>query len=130
MLAFCTTCWSEISARDSECGVCGAKVDDNPDLYQQKLLGALLHPLPDTRARICWFLGQKHAMWAVPHLLRMLDDPDLFVRVAALRALGEIGDPLSLESLNRAVEDDNLMVRLAAQGALDQVNLRLSVRSV
>jgi HEAT repeat protein len=128
MLAFCTTCWTEISAQDQECGVCGANVDDDPRSYEQKLLGALSHPLPDTRSRICWLLGQKHATWAVPHLLRMLKDCDLFVRVAALRALGEIGDPSSLEALNEAVEDGNLMIRLAAQGALDQINLRLAVR--
>ncbi len=124
MLAFCTRCWSQISARDVVCPECGARVDEDPRSFEQKLEAALGHPLPQTRARICWVLGQKRATWAVPHLIRMLGDNDLFVCIAALRALGEIGDDSALPALERAAADEKLLVRIVAKAALDQVRMR------
>jgi HEAT repeat protein len=126
MLAFCTRCWTQISTRDVACPACGANIDDDPRSFEQKLIAALGHPMPETRSRICWVLGQKKATWAVPHLVRMLGDGDLFVRVAALRALGEIGDPSAIPTLEGVVADESLLVRIVAQGALDQIRVRTS----
>lgn len=127
MLAFCTRCWSEMSAKDTVCPRCGARVDDDPRSFEQKLIAALEHPLPETRSRICWLLGQKRANWAVSHLIEMLKDGDLFVRVAALRALGEIGDPSAEFALEIALHDEKPLVRVVAQGALDQLHARAMV---
>jgi HEAT repeat protein len=102
-------------------------VDEDPRSFEQKLAAALEHPLSETRARICWILGQKKASWAIPALVRMLGDNDLFVRVAALRALGEIGDPSAMPALERALDDENVMVRRAAQRAWQQVRSQQSV---
>jgi HEAT repeat protein len=126
MLAFCTRCWWQISDRDVVCTHCGAKVDDDPRSFEEKLTAALEHPLPETRSRICWVLGQKKAAWAVPHLIRRLQDDDLFVRVAALRALGNIGDPSAESALEAAISDEKLLVRIVAQGALEQIRIRSS----
>jgi len=58
----------------------------------------------------------------------MLQDSDLFVRVAALRALGDIGD-LSVEpALEAAVRDERPLVRVVAEGALEQIRARTAVR--
>jgi len=128
MLAFCTRCWSEMYAKDTICPRCGARVDDDPRSFEQKLIAALEHPLPETRSRICWVLGQKRASWAVPHLIRMLDDSDLFVQVAALRALGEIGDPSAEPALEEASKHEKPLVRIVARGALEQIRARTAVR--
>lgn len=128
MLAFCTRCWSEMHTEDIVCPNCGARVDDDPRSFEQKLIAALDHPLPETRSRICWLLGQKRAIWAVPQLLNMLGDTDLFVRIAALRALGEIGDPSAELALQAASQDDNPLVRVVAQGALEQIRVRTGNR--
>jgi len=127
MLVFCTRCWSEMSSKDAECSHCGARVDDDPRSFGQKLVAALEHPLPETRSRICWILGQKRATWAVPHLIRMLKDSDLFVRVAALRALGDIGDSSAGTALEEACRDEKPLVRIVAQGALQQIRARAGV---
>jgi HEAT repeat protein len=127
MLAFCTRCWSQISAQAKVCSECGGRVDDDPRSFEQKLLNALAHPLPATRARICWVLGQKRAKWAVPHLIGMLSDKDLYVRIAALRALGETADESAVPALERAAAQENVMVRIVAQGALEQIRTRQSV---
>jgi HEAT repeat protein len=124
MLAFCTRCWSEMRTANIVCPRCGARVDDDPRSYEQKLIAALGHPLPETRSRICWLLGQKRAVWAIPQLLNMLCDADLFVRIAALRALGEIGDPSAESALRAASRDDKPLVRVVAQGALEQIRVR------
>ena len=128
MLAFCTRCWSGMRTEDIVCPGCGARVDDDPRSFEQKLIAALAHPLPETRSRICWLLGQKRAAWAIPHLLKMLGDADLFVRVAALRALGEIGDPSAESALQAASKDDKPLVRVVAQGALEQIRVRTGTR--
>ena len=127
MLAFCTRCWSEMYAKDTVCPHCGARVDDDRRSFEQKLMAGLEHPLPETRSRICWILGQKRATWAVPHLIEMLRDGDLFVRVAALRALGEIGDPSAESALEMAAQDEKPLVRVVAHGALQQIYARAAV---
>jgi HEAT repeat protein len=127
MLAFCTRCWSEMYAKDTTCPHCGAQVDDDPRSFEQKLIGALGQPLPETRSRICWLLGQKRVTWAVPHLLKMLNDDDLYVRIAALRALGGIGDPSAESALIAAASDEKALLRIAAQGALQQIRARTTL---
>ena len=127
MLAFCTRCWWEMSSKDAVCAHCGARVDEDPRSFEQKLIAALEHPLAEARSRICWILGQKRATWAIPHLIRMLKDSDLFVRVAALRALGDIGDSSAETALEETCRDEKPLVRIVAQGALQQIRARAGV---
>jgi HEAT repeat protein len=98
-------------------------VDEDSRTYEQKLVAALNHPLSETRARICWVLGQKKVVGAVPHLLHILVDPDLFVRVAALQALGEIGDERALPVLERFAADESVLIQAAAQKAVKQIRI-------
>jgi HEAT repeat protein len=121
MYAFCTNCWSLISAKDDRCSTCGAKPEEDGRTFHQKLTAALEHPLPETRSRICWALGRMRARWAVPQLIDMLGDEDLFVRVAALRALGDIGDEAAIPALQTATEDNSVLARIAATNALAQI---------
>jgi len=127
MLPFCTRCWAEISSRNLVCPQCGSTIDTNTSVEEQ-LTAALQHPMSEARARICWLLGQKRATWAIPYLLQMLDDSDLFVQVAALRALGEIGDPSVISALENSAADDSMMIRIVAQGALEQIRARRSLQ--
>ncbi len=55
---------------------------------------------------------------AVEPLLAAMGDEESDVRLAALRALGEIGDPIALEPIARALHDPNDDVRQAAADAL------------
>jgi HEAT repeat protein len=121
MYAFCTNCWSLISAKDDVCGTCGARPDQDARSFQQKLTAALQHPLAETRARICWVMGRIRASWAVPQVIGMLRDEDLFVRIAAVHALGEIGDEAAIPALERAAEDKSVLARIAATNALEQI---------
>jgi len=124
MLAFCTCCWLEMQSDAAVCPHCGAKVDDDPRAYEEKLKGALQHPLPSTRARICWLFGQRADPAGTPHLLLMLKDGDLYVRIAALRALGKIGGSSVLSVLEKAANNPSLIIRLAARQALEAARMQ------
>jgi len=118
-----------MSAQSAECPACGTTVEHDPTSLEQKLAVALQHPLPEARARICWILGQRRRTWAVPYLLHILRDVDLHVRLAALRALGEIGDETAIPVLERAAEDWGVLMRVAARGALEQIRVRQTRRN-
>jgi len=64
---------------------------------------------PLWKSAIC-LLGRIRDREAVPELCRVLEDPeaDLDALVAALRALGRIGDPAAVEAIERMLERDDL----------------------
>jgi HEAT repeat protein len=128
MLVFCTRCWSEMSDMDSRCPQCGTVPSDDPRVFKEKLTDALNHPLPATRARICWVLGHLQQHWTTTHLLRMLADPDLYVRIAAIEALGSNGDLRAASALERIANSETLLLRKVARTArmrlLDQEQLK------
>jgi HEAT repeat protein len=121
VIAYCMTCWSEIPASDLVCPVCGKNVTDDSKSFDQKLLTAFDHPLPDARVRICWLAGRRKMREAVPPLLRLLRDPDLYVRLAALEALGEIGDAVAVPPIESAARERSVLIRKAARRALLQI---------
>jgi HEAT repeat protein len=63
-------------------------------------------------------------------LLQKLNDPDPFVRVEAVQALGEIQKKQSLVSLCNCLQDDNLFVRAyaaEAMGKIGRIDLALTL---
>jgi HEAT repeat protein len=124
MLAYCTGCWAEISTGDTVCLKCGANAITDPRSFDEKLLGALNHPLPETRVRICWLAGRRRMREAVPALLRLLGDPDLYVRMTVLEALGEIGEVATIPVLEAAARERSVLIQKAARQALLRIHGR------
>lgn len=88
MIAFCTHCWAEVDSESPQCFRCDADLFTDSRSYEEKLIAALGHPLPAARVRICWLLGDKHILPAVPHLMELAEhDEDLFVQRAAIEAI-------------------------------------------
>jgi HEAT repeat protein len=121
MLVFCTACWLKTRMDAAACSCCGAQLEKDPRAYEEKLEAALHHHLPPARSRICWVLGDHGGPGAISLLLRMLDDEDVYVRIAALKALGRIGDITVLPVLENAATHPSLIIRLAANQALQSV---------
>jgi HEAT repeat protein len=120
MLAFCPNCWSEIAGTPTICRECGAGVDVYSHDYEHRLVVALI-PNSDAakRAQICLVLGQREKRSAVPHLLSLLStDPDALVRVAALRALSEIGDESAVPEITRIAVNESPPLRSIAKQVL------------
>ncbi len=59
----------------------------------------------DQRRHAILALGELQHRGAVEALAKLLRDPNVHLRVAAARALGEIGDPAALPALRAALED-------------------------
>ncbi len=113
MIVFCTHCWTETNSSLSRCPKCGADLALDQRSYEEKLVGALDHPLPEARVRTCWLLGTNRIQVASEKLMEMAqEDPDLFVRHAAVQALGYLRAPDIVPFLEElAKQDDRWMVR-------------------
>ena len=122
MIAYCTHCWLEVNSEDKVCSGCEADLTLDHRTYEDKLIGALSHPLPAARARICWLIGENHIRQAVPNLMRLAtNDPDLFVRKAALEGLGTLCDSRSASLLRRISSSENRFLAAAAKKSLDAI---------
>ncbi|WP_396126646.1 HEAT repeat domain-containing protein [Acidicapsa ligni] len=91
MIVFCTECWHETDSSHRTCPRCGANLAINPHSYEEKLTSALDHPLAEARVRACWLIGLNNVQAAATKLMSVVEsDTDLFVRRAAVQALGKI----------------------------------------
>ena len=118
MLVLCPKCWNELKTANTDCPHCGTTVDLSSPKYQRRLLAALSHANAERRSQICQVLSFIGDRGAVQALIDLLHDPDIFVRVAALRALGEIGDPSSVTAVEKVTLSQNLIVRAVATAVL------------
>lgn len=91
MIAFCTRCWGEIDAVATKCIHCAVDLATDTRTYNEKLIAALDHPLPDVRERVCWLIGENRMRSAIPRLIEVAEhDSDLFVRREAQMALAVV----------------------------------------
>jgi hypothetical protein len=119
MIAYCTHCWREVSSKDKVCAGCKADLTLDHRTYEEKLIGAFARPLPETRERICWLIGEKHIRQAVSDLMRLATNaPDLFVRKAALESLGVLRDQKSTSLLRTMSTSENRFLAASAKKSL------------
>jgi len=124
MFVLCPECWNEIKSVPTVCPNCGTSVDLYSRGYERKLIAALPRSMAERRAQICWMLGSRGKRSAVPALIELLHDPDVLVRVAALRGLGEIGDVSAVPAIEKAANSDEpLAVQLIARNVLKMLNV-------
>lgn len=100
MLAFCLTCWNEITNSPTVCRKCGTIVNIDSPEYGTQLLDLLSACGSTRRVEICLLLGRQKRRTAVAQLASIADkDPEGIVRIAALRALGDIGDDPAMDEI-------------------------------
>lgn len=71
-----------------------------------------------TRWNAVQSLGETGDPEVVPHLIPLLADTDVFVRMAVARVFGDLASPLAIEPLIGALEDEESVMREAAMAAL------------
>jgi HEAT repeat protein len=118
MFVICPVCWREMDTTPAVCGKCGTRVDLYSRDYERRLISALRGADAETRAQICWVLGSRRKRSAVSTLIELLRDPDVLVRVAALRGLGEIGDASSVKAVERLTASNDTVVKKVATSVL------------
>ncbi len=69
-------------------------------------------------------LGETGDPAVIAHLVPLLEDPDVFVRMAVARVLGDLAAPEAIEPLIDALGDDEAVVREAAMVALHGITGR------
>jgi HEAT repeat protein len=118
MFVICPECWRGMSKSPAVCKHCGARVDLYSRAYERRLLAILPRADPETRALICWMFGSRRKRSGLRPLLKLLCDPDITVRIAALRGVGEIGDPSAIDAVKELTKADNLLVQTVARNVL------------
>jgi hypothetical protein len=88
------------------------------------LLADLSNESVSVRWQAITALGETHDPAIAPHVVPALHDPDIFIRVAAARVLGDVGNPVAVDSLIDALADDVGTVRDAAYLALKAITKR------
>jgi HEAT repeat protein len=118
MFVICPVCWLELKTTPAVCEKCGTHVDLYSREYERRLISALRGADGETRAQICWVLGSRRKRSAVSTLVELLHDPDVLVRVAALRGLGEIGDASSVNAVERLTLSKDTVIQAVATKVL------------
>ncbi len=119
MLAFCPKCWNEITNSPAVCRKCGASITVDSQEYEQQLLNLIPRGNATKRVEICLLLGQQKRRGAVSHLISIVDkDPEAVVRIAALRALGEIGGASAIHEIESVATNQKSPVSTVAQEIL------------
>ena len=121
LIRFCSNCWAENPIGATVCDRCGRPLTETePIFYDQKLMRALHHPVPETREMAAMLLGQRRDRHALPVLLaRLLEETDIGVLCAISQALGQLGDCRAVPSLaKRLAQPLALVVALTIVEAL------------
>lgn len=122
---FCPSCWNEVGTA-SVCPRCGADLHDFAgESYEDKLIRALRHPEPTVPIRAATILGELGSRAAVEPLIEIASyTKDPYIQEAAVKALGQIGDPRAFSCLERLSGEGAVRVRAAADRAIKTLKSR------
>lgn len=87
-------------------------------------LGDLSSENPGLRLDAVYTLGSSQDAMVVPHLIPMIQDDDVFVRMAACRTLSDLDARVAVPDLIQALSDGDTVVREAAVVALRRITKR------
>jgi HEAT repeat protein len=89
--------------------------------WEPTILDELESDIPAMRYEAARAAGEMELEDALPLLIKMVDDPDTEVKLAAIWALGQIGGKPAAEALARVLQSDSQAIRDAAQEALQEI---------
>ena len=112
LMQFCSNCWAGNLIDATVCDRCGTPLSETePIFYDQKLMRALHHPVPETREMAAMLLGQRWDRHALPVLMsRLLEETDIGVLCAISQALGQLEDCRAVPSLAKRLAQPHALV--------------------
>lgn len=122
---FCPHCWAEIPAKSVACPHCGADLAGfEAETFEDKLLEALHHSLPERRIMAAQILGNIQSRRAVPLFEQILqsEEKDFFFLRAVLLSLAKINPPQCRLWLERAAQHPSILVSRFAQELLARLD--------
>lgn len=125
MLTFyCPNCWTALEENTRKCPHCGYEIDNfESSSYEDKLLAALHHLVPERRvmaAQILGNLGSHRALTEFKNIIRT--ESDYFFLRAVLIACAKIDSPERLQILQLATEHESKLVRDLAVELFNQLS--------
>jgi hypothetical protein len=88
---FCLECFEEVDAGAVRCRSCGSATSTRDRTYEEMLVRALSHRLPDRRILAAEILGRRRSQAATERLAALALDPaDPYVQASAAAALAAI----------------------------------------
>jgi hypothetical protein len=121
---FCPKCWKMIKESEQTCLNCGYVLEEfQKTLYEDKLLAALHHPVPEHRIMAAQILGNRQSHQALPEFLKIVvsGETDYFFLRAVLLAAAKIDHPNRYIILQKACLNPSKLVSDLAKELLAQV---------
>jgi len=116
MRTFCSKCFAESDPGACTCGRCGADLAQSAAEFEDKLLGALHHPIPDHQMTAVRVLGERQSTRAISEFAALLGgDVDYYLAREILLALRRIASPESERVLVEATRHRSRLVRMFAK---------------
>jgi HEAT repeat protein len=125
MLTFyCPSCWSSVREGEKSCPNCGYDLAQFTNLdYEEKLLAALRHPVPERRMMAANILGSLGSVRALPEFLRIIENGkgDYYFLREILLAKAKINHPERITILEAAKLSHSQLISSLANDLLAQV---------
>lgn len=115
---YCPNCWTIVSEDQQTCPNCGYVLDEfNTFTFEDKLLAALHHSVPERRIMAAQILGNRGSQRAVPEFQRIIesDEEDYFFLRTVLQAVSKINHPDRDTILHKASQHPSELVRKLAK---------------
>jgi HEAT repeat protein len=111
---YCPNCWTIVEEDQQVCPNCGFVLDQfEKQTFEDKLLAALHHTVPERRIMAAQILGNRGSQRAVPEFRKIIegDEEDYFFLRAVLLAVSKIDHPDRDGILQTAVHHTSDLIR-------------------
>lgn len=114
---FCPFCWTLLDKKRQQCPACRRDLSQYDRLsYEDKLIGALHHPVREHRMIAAETLGRLRSRRALPALAQLLkEEADPYLVMEVVRALARIDTPDARLLLAGATSHPSRLVRKLAE---------------
>lgn len=121
---YCPNCWTIVSEGQQTCPNCGYDLSQFEKFsFEDKLLAALHHSVPERRIMAAQILGNRESQRAVPEFRKIIesDEDDYFFLRAVLLAVSKINHPDREPILQLASQHRSDLVRHLADELIQQL---------
>lgn len=122
---YCPRCWSVIPKEAKTCPKCGYEIGEFLESdYEDKLLAALHHSVPERKIMAAQILGIKESQCALPEFLHIITsgENDYYFLRAILLATVKINHPQREVILRKAAQHPSKLVSDLAKELLEQLS--------
>ena len=121
---YCPNCWTIVAETDKICPNCGYILEEFEKMdYEDKLLAALHHPVPERQIMAAQILGDLKSQRALPEFLKIIigGEQDYFFLRSILMATAKVNHPDRILILEEASRHSSTLVSKLAIELIDQI---------